>query len=68
MPSIQVYNWKLFFKDHDYVVLGSCLESSAKNGIPKISLVRHCLIAIIIIIVTVVTNLCECNRTQNETH
>ena len=26
MPSIHVYNWKLLFKVHDYVLLGSCPE------------------------------------------
>ena len=26
MPSIHVYNWKLFFKVHNHVLLGSCSE------------------------------------------
>ena len=26
MPSIHAYNWKLFFKVYNYVLLGSCPE------------------------------------------
>ena len=39
MPSIHVFNWKLFFKVHDYVLLGSFPKIHAENGIPKKSLV-----------------------------
>ena len=26
MPNIYVYNWKLFFKDNNYIILGSYPE------------------------------------------
>ena len=38
MPSIQVYDWKLFLKDHNYVFWTPNPKSPAENGIPKKSL------------------------------